>query len=408
MKNVMTIVYILLLLFLAACIDENEKAIYVDVNAYSSGNGSFTKPYTSIQQAIEEIKAGEVVYIRGGVYHEKIHLKYSGSRKKPLILRNYKKESVILDGSRQKVNNDLDGLISIFNKCFIRIEGLTIKNFSSQDENVPVGILLQGNSHDITLKNCQISNIQTINTDSTQANAHAIAVYGTKSDQPIYNIKITQCEVFQNTLGLSEAVALNGNVKQFEITKNKIHDNDNIGIDLIGFEGVATRDDVTRKGICIDNELWNNTTKYNPSYNEASAASIYVDGGREIIIQQNRIWQSDIGIEVASEHRYKEVTDVLINNNFIFDCTEIAGIALGGYDSNQGSASKIRIYNNVLINNGIHILVQEFAQNVSNQIDHNLFYEGEPFSGDLESIQIGPNFIINSIFMKLQKYGNFL
>ncbi len=39
----------------------------------------------------------------------------------------------------------------------------------------------------------------------------------------------------------------------------------------------------------------------NTSYNEYSADGIYVDGGKEIIIEQNQSYENDLGIEVASK-----------------------------------------------------------------------------------------------------------
>jgi len=36
---------------------------------------------------------------------------------------------------------------------------------------------------------------------------------------------------------VSESMVLNGNVEHFVVSHNKVHDNDNIGIDFIGFEG---------------------------------------------------------------------------------------------------------------------------------------------------------------------------
>ena len=38
-------------------------------------------------------------------------------------------------------------------------------------------------------------------------------------------------------LGASESVVVNGNVKGWRIAGNHIHDNNNIGIDAIGYEG---------------------------------------------------------------------------------------------------------------------------------------------------------------------------
>ena len=46
-------------------------------------------------------------------------------------------------------------------------------------------------------------------------------------------------ELANLTLGSSEALVVNGNVKDFRIEGNKVHDTNNIGIDVIGFEGTA-------------------------------------------------------------------------------------------------------------------------------------------------------------------------
>lgn len=293
----------------------------------------------------------------------------------------------------------------IADKAYLRIEGLRFQNFSSNNDNVPTGLLITGKSHDILINDCQISHIQTKNPNAKQANAHALAVYGDQ-EVPIYHLDITNCDLFQNSLGLSEALVLNGNVKKFTIAKNKIRDNDNIGIDMIGFEGTAPKNDFVREGICEQNELWNNSTTRNPSYQEASSASIYVDGGRDIVIQQNTIWQSDIGIEAASEHYKKATQQIVIRNNLIYDCKEIAGIAFGGYDHERGSDSAIKIYNNTLVNNLVHILVQEHAQVPSNEIVNNILYQGEPYEGDLTAIEQTMNFIGDPIFVD-EETGDF-
>jgi hypothetical protein len=39
--------------------------------------------------------------------------------------------------------------------------------------------------------------------------------------------------------GSSESLVVNGNVTNFRITHNVVHDNNNIGIDVIGFERTA-------------------------------------------------------------------------------------------------------------------------------------------------------------------------
>jgi hypothetical protein len=63
-------------------------------------------------------------------------------------------------------------------------------------------------------------------------------VYGT-SQIPITQLAISGNEVYQLKTGQSESVNVDGNVTHFNITNNLVHDNDNIGIDAIGYEGVG-------------------------------------------------------------------------------------------------------------------------------------------------------------------------
>ncbi|MGF2716961.1 DUF5123 domain-containing protein, partial [Bacillus cereus] len=74
------------------------------------------------------------------------------------------------------------------------------------------------------------------------------------------HIVIDNNEVANLKLGLSEAIAVNGNVDSFEVTNNKVHDNkvhdnNNIGIVLIGHEGVSpvAALDQARNGIVRNN-----------------------------------------------------------------------------------------------------------------------------------------------------------
>lgn len=366
--------------------------IYVAVNGNEKASGSRKNPYHSIRQAINKAQPGDTIFLRSGTYDEKIRLNVSGKKNKLIKIRNYKAEKVIIDGSSQQVDGDMEGLLTIKDQHHLQVEGLTFQNFVSDNEKVPVGILIEGKSHHLTVRNCKIRQIRTLNPEAAEANAHALAVYGSDGENAVHDLEIIANEISENKLGLSETLVLNGNVENFRIAENKIFKNDNIGIDLIGYEKTAPHNDRVRNGICEYNQLWDISTVKNPSYEEASAAAIYTDGGKNIIIQQNKIRRSDIGIEAASEHRKGEVTDILIRNNLVADCKEIAGIAFGGYDKKRGHASKIEILNNTLVNNPVHILVQEHAQDVSNQVKNNIFYQGRDFSGQLDKIIKTPNF----------------
>ncbi len=75
-----------------------------------------------------------------------------------------------------------------------------------------------------------------------------------------------------------------------------------------------------------------------------------MDGGKEIIIEQNQSYENDLGIEVASEHAGKSASQITVRDNTISN-NIMSGIALGGYDSQQGYAENNTITNNIIYKN---------------------------------------------------------
>jgi NPCBM/NEW2 domain/Right handed beta helix region len=231
--------------------------------------------------------------------------------------------------------------------------------------------------------------------------AHGIGVFGTEADHPIEEVEIVDNELANLTLGSSEALVVNGNVKDFRIEGNKVHDTNNIGIDVIGFEGTAPDPtvDQARDGIVRGNDVWNVDSYGNPAYgNDRSADGIYVDGGRDILVEGNTIHDVNIGIELASEHASRSTRNVTARNNLVYDSTAI-GIAIGGYDRHRGSTEDCVIVNNTVVNtDGVELLVQfdtrnnviannvivagarhvfvenGYRENAGNVLDHNLYF----------------------------------
>ena len=63
-----------------------------------TNEGSKAKPWRSVQHAVEQLKPGDTLYLRGGVYHEKVHLTRSGTPKSPILIASYPGELAVLDG----------------------------------------------------------------------------------------------------------------------------------------------------------------------------------------------------------------------------------------------------------------------------------------------------------------------
>ncbi|HKC41313.1 MAG TPA: right-handed parallel beta-helix repeat-containing protein, partial [Gemmatimonadales bacterium] len=229
--------------------------------------------------------------------------------------------------------------ITINNRNYIRIAGMTVRNFKSG--NTPMGISVQGTSSYIELRDNLIHNIE-----SPNGNAHGIAFYGTGAT-PMTNIVVEGNEIRNCRLGQSEALVLNGNVDGFTVAGNTVHDNDNIGIDFIGFEGTGPLgQDQARNGVCVDNVVYNISSATNPTYGgDRSADGIYVDGGRDIVIERNKVDNCDIGIEVASEHLGKTTSNITVRNNFISRGYQ-GNILMGGYDAARGNAHNVVVVNN--------------------------------------------------------------
>lgn len=354
--------------------ESTAKSLYVAPNGTDKNTGTLKHPLKTVRQATKKATAGTTVYLRKGTYHEALNVTQSGTKQHPIIFRNYKQERVVLSGKNIKDRDATLPIIQIKDRQYVTIQGLTIEAVQSKrSDATPIGILVTGSGSHITLKNNTVRHIKTL---AKEGNAHGIAVYGSGA---IRHLTISGNRVERNRLGFSEALVLNGNVKHFRVTKNILRDNDNIGIDLIGYEGIARskKDDYVREGVVSENRVYRTSSYGNPAYGkEYNAAGIYVDGGKNLTIEKNLVEASDIGIEVTSEHAGRYAEDVIVRQNDIRQ-NVYTGIAIGGYDTKRGGTKRVRIEQNQLIGNdtkgleGGQLLVQHDVRD--NTIIRNTF-----------------------------------
>ncbi|WP_342752980.1 right-handed parallel beta-helix repeat-containing protein [Shouchella clausii] len=256
---------------------------YVSPQGKDTNPGTMNAPFASIQKAIELVKPGGTVFLLEGVYHQTVSINKSGSLDQGYItLRNVEGQTAIMDG--KGVKQVEDGVIHIDNASYVRVKGIEIRHFYTASPDVtPVGIHVSGSGRNIEMIGNRIHDMGT-NADQRigGGNAHGIAVYG-NSATSLEQLAIIENELYNLKLGASEAMAVNGNVDGFRIARNIVHDNNNIGIDIIGFEGTAPNppQDQARNGVIEENHVYNNSTYGNPAYgDDYSAGGIYVDGGQ--------------------------------------------------------------------------------------------------------------------------------
>jgi hypothetical protein len=348
----------MLLVCVSLAFGQSNSSFYVSTTGNDSNPGTQAAPWRTVQHAADTVRAGSTINVRGGIYEELVSMKTSGNGADGFItLRSYPGETAVLD-AEHFAPNGRRGVLTIHNQSYVRIEGLEIRNYSTAEHRLtPLGIDVMGAGSHIELLRNNVHHIEQNfggrDAPGRGGNAFGIAVYGTDAKTPISDLVIDGNEVHHLKTGSSESLVVNGNVTNFRITHNVVHDNNNIGIDVIGFERTAPDPavDQARDGVVSGNLVYNITSRGNPAYrNDESSDGIYVDGGTRILIEQNVIHDVDFGIELASEHQNRATSYVTARNNLVYHC-HTAGVSIGGYAPERGHTEHCAVVNNTLYDN---------------------------------------------------------
>ena len=382
---------------------------YVSTKGSDSNPGTIGAPWLTIQHAANSVSAGAKVYVFGGVYDESVNFPASGTTSAPITFESYPGQTAVIDGTGVSCctsnppssGNDTQGLINIVNQSYLVLAGFEIRDFTtSNPAYTPAGVWITGSGTGIQLLNNLLHNITTSSEEN--GNAFGIAVYGT-SQTPISHLVISGNEVYSLKTGNSESVNVDGNVTNFAITNNLVHDNDNIGIDAIGYEGLGpVGHDEAMYGEIRGNTIYNISGIHNAGEgNSYDADGVYCDGCAYVTVEDNLIHNVDYGIEVASEHKICQSTGteysssgtigegsspcngryVTVRNNVVYD-SNACGISIGGYANNVGGSAHVVIVNNTLYNNNTQNQAGEFqiqyhsGKAQANIFENNLVYAG--------------------------------
>lgn len=370
-----------------------------DGNGNDLNNGtSLATAWKTIQKACNAATPNSIVQIKAGTYNENIVVNISGTPGNSITLKNYLNDIVLIDGTGTSGTT----MLSVTDKNYLNFQNLTIQNLTVNDAQ---GVLIEttgsNSSTELSFKNITIKNINwtsnPLTIPTSNNNAQSFIAYG--GDGGITNITIDSCKVFNNILGFSEAMTLDGNVDGFTIKNCEVHDNTNIGIDIAGNYQVSSNPttDHARNGL-----LFNNTCYKNVSL-AATSAGIYVDGGQNVLIEKNKCYENGNGIEIGCEENGTTNT-IIVKNNLIYNNQEV-GIYVGGYTtSTSGQVLDCIIRNNTLLkNNSLNDGTGEMnISKASNCVfENNIFYTNNQdvlFSVDAISPQTNNVFNYNCWF----------
>ncbi len=335
--------------------------LYVSTTGSDAGTGSATSPFRKIQKGADALQPGDVLHVQPGTYKEKIVVRRSGSASGGWV-------TIQAEGAVTLSGLGVSGsdMIRLENQSWVRIKGFEIRDNKNVSDGS--GVRVTGAGDHIEIRNNKIHEIR-------GHDAMGITIYGTNSQRAISDLVIDGNEVYDCDPAESEALTLNGNIERFAITNNKVHDVNNIGIDMIGGEDVvADPTKVPRDGVCCGNEVWRARSSYGGGY----GAGIYVDGARDIIIERNVVHECDLGIEIGAENPGIVTRGVVVRDNVLY-ANDKAGIVFGGYDQDRGRVKECRFTNNTLYKNdtkntGNGEIWIQWAEKC--RIENNVFFAG--------------------------------
>ena len=374
------VMFVIFLMLAQSLAGQTGATFYVSKKGSDSNPGTIGSPWLTIQHAANSVSAGATVYVFAGVYNESVNFPSSGTASAPITFQSYPGQTAVIDGTGVPINGT-QGLVNIVGKrSYITIEGFEIRHYTTTSENnVPSGVWITGSGTGVQILNNRVHDITT--KAEANGNAFGISVYGT-SKKPIAQLVISGNEVYNLRTGESESVNVDGNVTYFKITNNLVHDNDNIGIDAIGYEGVGPVGyDEAMYGEISGNTIYNISGITNPGEGyEYDADGLYCDGCAYVTFERNLILQVDYGIETTSENQVCQANGtewsgpdntgtsargkfpcygryVTVRNNIFYN-SNACGNSIGGYapatknggHSNGGGSS----YHDVFVNNTLY------------------------------------------------------
>jgi len=307
---------------------------YVGPGGADGNPGTLTRPFATIQKGLDSAaRPGDTVAVRSGTYHEKIHFPHAGTAGGWITLRADPGDRPILDG-RGVAGADM---VAIHDRSYVRLIGFEIRDDLGVDDGS--GVRVTGSGTAIQILNNVIHDIRGVS-------AMGITVYGTDR-APIADLLVAGNRIYDCQPSPSEALTINGNVTRFNVIGNDVHDVNNIGIVAIGGErdvnpfGLVARDGVIRG---------NHVARAHSNYGGGYAGGIYVDGGKDIVVERNLSEQNDLGIEVGAENPGVVASGIVVRNNLIVANAK-SGLVFGGYDADRGRVNNSTFIENTIVGN---------------------------------------------------------
>ncbi|HEU5225525.1 MAG TPA: DUF5123 domain-containing protein, partial [Actinomycetota bacterium] len=104
---------------------------WVAIEGDDAGPGTRDEPWATLQHAADSVGSGATVYVREGVYEQRVEIRASGTPGRPITFAAAPGERVVLDGSSLVVPAGQNAMIAIDSQRFVTIRGFEITGYRS-------------------------------------------------------------------------------------------------------------------------------------------------------------------------------------------------------------------------------------------------------------------------------------
>jgi hypothetical protein len=334
---------------------------YVDNSVSSSGSGTISSPFRTIQEGLNRMSAGDVVWVRGTVagrtYNETPSLPISGTASQRLTLRAYPGERVVLTGSsgtRLDINRDywtIDGFVidqAGLASDAVKIHGSHVVLQNCEIKNgTREGISIE-HTTDTTIQDCSIHDFMWID-GGTRNDAHCIIV-ATTTTSTLSGIVIQRNSIRRCSGDGTQVYGVTGQpissyAKNISFLNNVFEEGNSASgltenaLDFKAADGVTVRGNtmtgyINNKTIVVQKGCRNFVIEDNTIADGLSGIEMRVEGGSSFIQENQRIVgnvihdMSSYAIKMDGVRNGTIANNTLVNigaNSFRFEST-LSGI----------------------------------------------------------------------------------
>ena len=313
---------------------------FVSPTGYDDNPGSINAPWQTLQNAVNRLSPGDILYLRGGDYvlDSIIDVKVSGTKNQPIVIAAYADEVPVIDGAAINFYTQQDqypfgrntGVVFFHKVAFIHFVGISLKNSTGH------GIAVR-DANNIIIDRCKTHNtfacgISLWDTFSTGTICHSNKIIGNTVT------KATTWDMLPEGMPRGpepphEAISIAG-ACDFEVAYNTVYNCDKEGIDV---------KEVSHHG----------TVHHNTVY-DCDRQGLYADAWfgplTHVDFYHNTVYNcKGAGIVIAVEEGHM-VSDIKIYNNNVYDNWG-SGILFGIFGQDN-IRYRIDVFNNTIKNNG--------------------------------------------------------